>query len=135
MAFKEHAMGLYVYDASAKSLQVNYNDNHNLLNTSFDYLFINTVDSLSSEFTKREIEEAKQARLLYTNLGRPSMSKFLRLLSNNGISNCPVHPEHAHMARYIFNPDVAGLKGKTTRSTPAHVDDIVTVPVPAFIRE
>jgi len=135
MAFREHAMGLYVYDTSAKSLKVNYDNNHNLLNTSYDYLFINTVDSLSSEFTKREIEEAKRARLLYINLGRPSMSKFIRLLSNNNIADCPVRPEHARRAQYVFGPDVAGLKGKTTRRAPAHVDDIVPVPVPAFIRE
>jgi len=131
LVFSEHSMGLYVYDADDLRIK----DKHNLLKPSYDYLFLNTVASLSSEFTKRELTEAKQAHSLYCRLGRPSLKKFMHLLTNNGIRDCPVRPARVKRALYLFGPDVATLKGKTTRSTPPHAPNHDVIPVPAHIKE
>ena len=132
LIFSEHSMGLYVYDSDDSTLHIK--NTHKLLKPSYDYLFLNTVASLSSEFTKREVMEAKQAHSLYCRLGRPSLKKFLHLLTHNGIRNCPVLPAHAKRALYLFGPDVAALKGKTTRATPNHVPDHDVIPVPQHVK-
>ena len=133
LVFSEHSMGLYVYDSDDHALRIK--NTHKLLKPSYDYMFLNTVALLSSEFTKREVNKAKRAHSLYCRLGRPSLKKFLHLLTNNGIRDCPVLPAHAKRALYLFGPDVATLKGKTTRATPNHVPDHDVIPVPAHIKQ
>ena len=115
MPFVEHPSGLYVYNP-------NSND------TISAYTLLSTVADQKRLFSRREIEAADEARALYRKIGRPGEDNFLRLLANNHIQNCPVTPADAKRATIIYGPDIAALKGKTTRSSAA-------ARVPTFIAE
>ena len=52
------------------------------------------------------------------------------ILKLNQIKDCPVSIKDAKVATKIWGPNIAALKGKTTRSTPKHViADTVKIPV------
>ena len=106
MPFIEHPSGLYVYNP-------NPNDNVSA------YTLLSTVAEQKRLFSRREIEAADEARALCRKLGRPGDDDFIRLLANNNIQNCPVTPADAKRATIIYGPDIATLKGKTTRSSAA----------------
>ena len=120
MKFREHPCGLYVYAAS--------NDSSVGVNK---YTMVTTVAAQRELFTRREIAAADLARDLYRKLGRPSEAEFQRLLRANQIRNCPVTPGDAARALEIYGPDIAALKGKSTRTTPApRVPTFTAVPLP-----
>jgi hypothetical protein len=84
----------------------------------------------------REIDLADKARDLYRKLGRPSQQQFEDILKQNLIRNCPVTVDDAKRALLIYGPDLATLKGKTTRGQPTpHVPSFVAVSIPAPILE
>jgi hypothetical protein len=109
MKFNEYKSGLYYFDTAAPktpnstSLDVN------------DYLFLNTVEQNKQAYTRREIEGADRARVLYKKIRRPSEKEFTDMLQNNLIRNCPVTPDGAKRALQIYGPDVATLQGKTVK--------------------
>ena len=126
MRFTEHACGLYVYDSSA--------------NTSSDavsaYTLVSTVAEQKALFTRRDVVQADHARQLYRLIGRPSEAEFQRILTNGSIRNCPVTPLDAKRAIAIYGPDIAVLKGKTTRSGVApRVAAFKAVPLPPPVLE
>ena len=80
------------------------------------------------------MQEAKTARSLYVNLGRPSQKQFKRLITSNSIKNCPVTLQHIERSHYIYGDDVGTIKGKTTRTRPHHIASQEIVKVPDFVR-
>ena len=106
MKFVEHSCGLYVF-APKDSSDVNA------------YSLLQTVASQKKFFTDREVAAANDARALYRRLGRPSEAEFGKILRNNLIRNCPITPDDAKRARFIYGPDIAALKGMTKRGDPA----------------
>jgi hypothetical protein len=128
MEFTEHETGLYVFDSASSD-----NSNSNQFSA---YTLVSTVANNKKMFTKREIENADAARALYRKIGRPSEADFFTLLSKNMIRNCPVTIDDAKRARIIYGPDLAAIKGKTTRSAAAaHVRTFEAVPIPSHITE
>jgi hypothetical protein len=124
MKFAEHSTGLYVFDTS---------DNCTSEEVSA-YTLVSTVSENKKLFTRREIESADAARALYRKVGRPSESDFLDILNKNLIRNCPITVDDAKRASIIYGPDLATIKGKTTRSGAApHVPTFHAVPIPAHI--
>ena len=84
--------------------------------------------------TVEDIVGAEKARNLYAGLAYPSITDYKWILKSNQIQECPVSYEDAGVAENIWGPNIAVLKGKTTRSTPEPVkSDIVTIPT--MIRE
>jgi hypothetical protein len=124
MSFDEHPSGLYVY---------NSNDSNTPIAA---YTFLSTVAEHKRTFSQRQVQQADLARKLYRMLGRPDEKSFRSLLQNNLILNCPVSPNDAHRALAIYGPDVATLKGKTTRATAAaRAPTYLAVPLPPTILE
>jgi hypothetical protein len=126
MIFTEFSSGLYYHD-TAKT--------HNTNSTNTAYTLLNTVAGNKTLFTRREIEGADKARKLYQQLGRPSESFFQKILSQRMIINCPVTADDAKRALVIYGPDLATLKGKTTRQNGQHVPSITPIPLPDYVRE
>ncbi len=49
-------------------------------------------------------------------IGNPTEQEFLGMVGNKMIKNCPILPSAITNAYKIFGPDLAGVRGKTTRS-------------------
>ena len=95
-------------------------------------LVVNTVKENKKNYTNNDYLCALRARELQITMGRPSTATFVAALKNNGLMNCPVTPGDVRAAEQIFGPDIASLKGKTTRRNPPIIDSPIT-PVPADI--
>jgi Reverse transcriptase (RNA-dependent DNA polymerase)/Zinc knuckle len=127
MVFNEFRSGLYYHDTAKISANTNSTINA--------YTLLNTVANNKALFTRREIEGADKARTLYQQLGRPSERFFQKILSQRLINNCPVTADDAKRALTIYGPDLATLKGKTTRKNGEHIPDINPIPLPDYIKE
>ena len=93
------------------------------------FCFVTTVEGNIKHFTKRQIAGAEKARMLHASLGFPSQRDFKWILQSNQIVDCPVSVQDAEVAYRIWGPNIAELKGKTTRKTPKVVElDIVQIP-------
>ena len=90
---------------------------------------IDTVEENRMGFSKRQFERAKKARKLHHVMGAPAVENFKHMLRSKIIEDCPVLPEDVDVAEKIFGPDIATLKGKSTRPKPKPVRaDLVAVP-------
>ena len=122
MKFVEHSSGLYVF--------VPNDTNQNVT----AYTMLSTVTNQKKMFTQREVLAADAARELYRKIGRPDEAEFQSILRNGFIRNCPVTPDDARRALIIYGPDVATLKGKTTKAHAApRTPTFQYTPIPAPI--
>jgi hypothetical protein len=110
--FEEHPSSLYLHD-STKPV-VPYTGQSDINVTGYSYL--QTVADNKKLFTKRQIDAADKSHQLYRMLGRPGADRFMDIIRNNFIINCPVTIDDVARAQRIYGKDVAFLKGKTTAS-------------------
>ena len=90
---------------------------------------VNTVNENKTYHTERKIKRATVARKLYHSIGAPTIKNYKGIIRSNMIRNCPVTIEDIDLAEKIFGPDVAYIKGKTTRSKPKIVkSDQIEIP-------
>ena len=115
MVFREHVSGLHYFDPR---------------NQNKKFSFVETVMENKTLFTKRQIKGAENARRLYKCLSHPSIDDFKLALRTNCIKDSPVTVADVIVAQKVYGPDIAVLKGKTTRkSAPAVVvEDLIPVP-------
>ena len=98
------------------------NDHKDKIITTYPHSYaLNTVESNENNFTKRQINNAKEARTLYARIGRPSHKKFLHILNNNSICDCSITSQDAKIALEVYRPDKVALKGKIVCSQPPRV--------------
>jgi len=88
---------LYVYDAIKNC----------------DHVYVETVKENEMQYTKRQVEDAKNAKVLMQRLGYPSVPDMARMIANGQIIDCPVTLLDIKRAVDIYGPDLATLKGKT----------------------
>ena len=131
MKFIEFKTGLYYYDGKVPETDNSGNNN----DTISSYSFVQTVANNKKLYHKREIEGANKARELYIRLGRPSQHQFQKMLANNMIPDCPITADDARRAIRIYGPDVATLKGKTTKTKGNRHPTFEPVELPAYITE
>ncbi len=90
---------------------------------------MNTVQANFEGFTRRELEKANEAGRLQGMIDNPTKREFAGMVREKLVSNCPVTVHDINNANHIFGPDVANLRGKTTRTKPEHVRvKIVQIP-------
>ena len=77
MWFFEYSIGLYVHEVNLNS---SISDNK-LVNSNYLYSFLQTLEDNKSNFTKRQIKQAKESRILYT-------------INNNFIQDCKDSTSH-----------------------------------------
>ena len=116
--FAQSKHGLYYYDAAANKENVQ---------------LVQTVKSNESQFTKRQVDQARIARQLYTLLGHPSHEAFIHFIRNNSLKNCPVDVNDANRSIQIYGQDIPALRGKAVRQQPAYVTIPEISPVPPDI--
>ena len=76
-------------------------------------MFAMTIRGNCKGHRKYEIRKAIEARCLQGVIGHPSQWDFEGLVCSNMITHCPL-TLHA-MPYKIFDPDLAGIRGKTVR--------------------
>ena len=93
-----------------------------------------TVAHLESQFTKREVKQAKAARDLQRCLGYPSQRTLEHLLESHCYSKCPITAADVRRGRgiTIYGPLPKLLQGKTKRVTPASVPSTTIVNLPSY---
>ena len=95
-----------------------------------DTNLVETVEQNEKFYTNRQIKRAKRAQQLLLTLGCPTVTDLKTIIKTNAIEDCPVTLGDLELAQKIYGPDIASLKGKTTRRKPkqAHVEDEVAIP-------
>jgi hypothetical protein len=62
-------------------------------------------------------------------IGNPTEQEYVGMVGEKLITNCPVTVQDVHNANQFFGPDLANLRGKTTRKKLEHVRvDYVKIP-------
>ena len=123
--FRELKSGLYLGDI--REIQQKLKVKH--------HSFVNLTNENKANFTHAQVRAAERARNLFRALGMPSYQKFIKLLENNTIRNCPVAPQDVKAALFIWGPEKAVIKGKATRIGPEHTPDMSLVPLPQTTRD
>jgi hypothetical protein len=104
-------------------------DNKEVENATKEYVMINTVRGNLEHYTRQEIKKAQQARKLQGMIGNPTQRELAGMVRKKLIANCPVTVQDVHNTNRIFGPDLANLRGRTTRNQPEHVRvDYVEIP-------
>jgi len=89
---------------------------------------LNTVAENKAKYTNREVLQATLARKIQKSIGHPSLKRFIEIVENNYLTNCPIVKQDILRAEDIFGPELGCLKGKTVRSASIPVK-IVPAPV------
>ena len=80
-------------------------------NFGYPHVFVSTVSEMESQYTRREIIEARTAR----DLASPPDTKMIRALNEGTIKNTTATAEHVRRATSIHRPALVSIKGRTTR--------------------
>jgi hypothetical protein len=92
-------------------------------------MMVTTVQGNLEGYTRHEFEKAKEARRLQGMIGNPTEKELAGMVREKLIANCPVTVQDVHNGNRIFGPDLANLRGKTTRKKTEHVRvDYVKIP-------
>jgi hypothetical protein len=82
-------------------------------------VMVNTVKGIREGYTQRQYNGAKAAHRGLGLVGYPPSSKdYTNMVGSNMIRDCPITPADVKASNKIFGPNIASLKGKTTRNTP-----------------
>ena len=134
MKFKECDNGLYYFDAKDEvELPKDKNIKEEVKNYSNEVNLLSTVAENKSLFSRREIQGAKNARILQQSLGWPSTTTYKSYVKNNLIRNCGVTIDDIERSLKIYGTPVPLIKGKMTNIGPTTNDMSVTYLPPDII--
>ena len=132
VVFKQMKNDLYVMDTlDPKSFITK--ENYNSKRVQFAGVNRNTdlsevKDSLQY-ISERQKNRSKMARKAFQDLGISTIDDFKAMLCMNLIRNAKIATEYINFAQKAFVPDVASIKGKTTRSLPLLVrSNVIEIP-------
>ena len=106
--FKEVGNGLYIWNPEDEETKLS---NKKISS----YSFLTLVEANKRNFTRRELKRADDCRRLFINLGMPGYRKFYKMIETNQIRDCPLTTDDAKRCLHIYGPEIAKLKGCTTR--------------------
>jgi hypothetical protein len=84
-------------------------------------MLVNTVQRNFKGYTCHDIERAKEAQCIQGMIANPTEREFAGMVREQLLTNCPVTVRDVDNANRIFGPDLANLRGKTTRTEPERV--------------
>ena len=87
-------------------------------------LLIATVADNMRQYTKREVNQATNARELMARLAHASSQATIGML-DTGLLNCDVTKQDVRNADAIFGSSIAALKGKTHKLTSTRASAVV----------
>ncbi len=81
-----------------------------------EWMLINTVQENVEGFTRHKVEKANEVQRLQGMIGNPTKREYAGMVHETHITNCPVTVHDVNNVHSIFGPDLANLRGKTTRT-------------------
>ena len=106
-----HQKGAVEFKPSARGLLYhNVSDAGN----NIQLLLVNTARENFEQYTCHNAERARM-------IAHPTEREFAGMVCEQFLSNFPVTVQDNDKADWIFGPDLANLRGKTTRAKPEHV--------------
>ena len=87
----------------------------------FTGILKNPIDKKDTFITPIKMARAKAARQLLHSLGVPTNEELKKLISTNQIKNSKVTCEDIDLAEAVLGPDIASIKGKTTRKNTSKI--------------
>jgi hypothetical protein len=81
-----------------------------------EWMLVNTVQENVEGFTRRKFEKANEVQCLQVMIGNPTKREFTGMVREKIITNFPVTVHNVNNVHCIFGPDLANLRGKTTRT-------------------
>jgi hypothetical protein len=84
-------------------------------------MLVNTVRGNFEGYTRHDIERAKEARRIQGMIANPTEKEFAGMVHERLLTNCPITVRDVDNANRIFGPDLANVRGKTTRTKPERV--------------
>lgn len=95
--FAHRADGLYVHDTRQEQT-----------------CLVTTVAENEAKYSRREVNQARDARQLQRRLANPPDAKLIKALTTGTIQNTTVTPADVTRATDIYGPSIEALKGRTT---------------------
>ncbi|KAL7466217.1 hypothetical protein ACHAXS_006508 [Conticribra weissflogii] len=90
---------------------------------------ITTIRNNFEGFTKKEINQAKEAHQALAKIGYPTEKEFTDMVRHKMIANCPINDTDIANAHKICGPDLSGIRGKSTRAKPQSVKtEYISIP-------
>jgi hypothetical protein len=74
---------------------------------------VQTIEEQKHLYTKRQVKDTENARLLMKRLGYSNEQDMFSLISKGVLINSPVTAHDVHRAQDFFGPYIASLAGKT----------------------
>ena len=82
-------------------------------------LALTTVEQNMRRYTKREVEQAREARELMARLAYPTSKTMVDMIQSGGLLNCAVTAQDVRNADAIFGMSLPALRGKTKKQASA----------------
>jgi hypothetical protein len=108
MEFKPSSRGLHYHDIPDPSSNI-------------ELMLVNTVRENFKGYPRHDVERAREARRIQGMIANPTKRKFAGMVREKLLTNCPITMHNIENANQIFGPDLANLRGKTTRAKLDHV--------------
>jgi hypothetical protein len=113
--------GLHYIDVSKEEnlvhhMLVNIETDNKTTNSDEQFVMVNTMRDNFEGYTKQDIKKAQEAGCLQGMIGNPTERKFEGMVREKLIANFPVTVRDIQNAHQIFGPNLANLRGKTTRT-------------------
>ncbi len=103
--FKPSAWGLHYHDVTD-------------LESNIKLMLMNTARGNFEGYTRHKVERSREARRIQGIIANLTEREFAGMVHEQLWTNCPVSIRDVDNANQIFGPDVANLRGKTTRTKP-----------------
>ena len=101
--FEEVRSGLYLFKG---------NTNRHIDSKMSSYSFPTLMKEDHAQFTRTQIEKAKDTKQLYQRMGHPGYKSFFWLIKNKKISGCHINMEDVKRVIHLYRPDVTVVRGR-----------------------
>jgi hypothetical protein len=106
--FKPSSRGLHYHDISDPSSNI-------------ELMLVNTVRENFEGYTRHDVVRDREARRIQGMIANLTEREFAGMVREKLLTNCPITVRNVENSNQIFGPDLANLRGKTTRAKLDHV--------------
>ncbi len=105
MEFIPSSWGLYYHDVSDP-------------NSNVELMLIDTVSKNFQEYTRQEVEMAREVRRIQGMITNPTKKEFVGMVREKLLTNCPITVRDTDNTNQIFRHNLANLRGNLRDGVP-----------------